>query len=93
MVTSYSTKYDILAEVYLEASWNEQLDEFRITNDIGLPLAYMISKEISTASFKGELFIEETWHKLCDSLGVDQSKSYKDANELLEKSKFNKGEK
>ena len=58
-----------------------------------MTLAYMVSKEIPIASFKGELFIEETWHMLCNSLGVDQSKSYKDANELLEKSKFNKGEK
>lgn len=87
MSTSFSTKCEILAEVYLESSWNEQLSDFRTLHDIGLPLSYLIDKELATATDRGIQFVEATWFALCESLFVNPEATYKDSNDLIAKSK------
>lgn len=86
MSTSFSTKCEILSEVHLEASWNEQLKDFSDVHDIGLPLAYLVTKELATTNDKGEAFIEATWESLCEMLGVDSKATYTSADEILDAS-------
>jgi len=88
MSTSFLTKCEILSEVHLEASWNEQLKDFSDVNDIGLPLAYLINKGLATTNDKGEVFIEATWESLCNMLNVDSKASYTSADEILNASPF-----
>ena len=89
MSTSFLTKCEILAEVYTESSWNEELAEFRHANDIGLPLAYMVSQDLTTANDKGEMFIESTWEELCLYLKVDNKKEYDSSDDMIEESTKN----
>jgi hypothetical protein len=84
MSTDFSKKCEILSEVHSESLWNEDLRDFKEYNDIGLPLAYLVNKEIATASDKGIEYIEETWKELCLSLEINPDKEYKDSDELLE---------
>jgi hypothetical protein len=89
MSTSFLDKCKILAEVYTESSWNEELTEFRYTNDIGLPLAYLVNQDLTTANDKGEMFIESTWEDLCLYLRVDHKKKYSSSDEMIEESTKN----
>jgi hypothetical protein len=89
MSTSFLTKCEILAEVYTESSWNEELQDFRHSNDIGLPLAYMVHQDLTTANDKGEMFIESTWEDLCSYLRIDYKKEYKSSDEMIEESTRN----
>ena len=89
MSTSFSTKCEILAEVYVEATWNSQLFEFAEQQDIGLPLGYMIHKEIATATPSGTWYIDSTWKDLCELLKVDSEAEYTSAEEILKASEKN----
>jgi hypothetical protein len=89
MSTSFSTKCEILTEVYTESSWNEELTEFRYSNDIGLPLAYMVNQDLATPKETGETFIELTWENLCSYLRIDDKKEYKSSDEMIEESTNN----
>jgi hypothetical protein len=84
LATSFSIKCEILAEVHSESLWNKDLTTFKEYNDIGLPLSYLINKELANANDRGIEYIEETWKQLCSALDIDPNKEYKDSDELLE---------
>lgn len=85
MSTDFSTKCEILAEVHAEAQWNEELEDLKEYNDIGLPLAYLTHLELATPDKRGKDFIEETWRGLCEAYKVDPDAEYLDADDLLAK--------
>jgi hypothetical protein len=89
MSISFSRKCDLLAEVHVEASWNDELNEFRKYNDVGLPLSYLLS--IGMVELKGDegrVHIEETWELLCEALEVDNDTDYSNIDEMISKSKY-----
>jgi hypothetical protein len=86
MSTDFFIKCEILGDVHIEAGWNKELDEFREYNDLGLPLAYAVSKHLIELKKEGEEFVEETWKLLCQMLQVDPEESYEDSDDLLNKS-------
>ena len=86
MSTSFSVKIDVLAEVHAEAMWNEKLDEFKEYNNAGLPIAYLAHQDLVEVKDAGKVYIEETWKLLCESLGIDPNKEYKNSDELLNSS-------
>lgn len=83
MSTSFSTKCEILAEVHTEAKWNDQLKDFKEINDIGLPMAYLIDRDLVTPKDDADKYIEETWQELCKALEVDPEREYDNSDELL----------
>lgn len=89
MSISFSKKCDLLAEVHVEASWNEELNEFRKYNDVGLPLAYLLSIEmVELKGDEGRVHIEETWQLLCEALEVDNDTEYESIDDMVSKSKY-----
>ena len=90
MSTSFSTKIKILAEVSVEASWNNELVSFARYNDIGLPLAYLLNANLVEINKDkkqiAENFIEETWIELCNVFKVDPNGEYVDGEDFLDKS-------
>ena len=86
MSTSFLTKCEILAEVHLEATWNIDLNEFREYNDLGLPLAYSLDKDLIELKEGAEVYIEDTWNNLCKMLGVDNEEEFIDSEDMLSKS-------
>ena len=86
MSTSFSNKVSILAEVYAESLWNEELKEFKDINDVALPLAYLTQNEFATMTDKANSYIEETWSMLCKTLSVDPEGDYESGDDMLGKS-------
>ena len=71
--TDYSTKCDILAELWIEQRQTPQFQEFFQYNDLGLPLAYAVSVQIieSTSDPLVKNFIEDTFDMLLTVLSVE----------------------
>lgn len=59
--TPYSNRCAILGVVWLEYKDDEQFMDFIDYNDLGLPLAYLISEDIVKSTPLAETFINETW--------------------------------
>ena len=69
--TTYLTKCDILAELWIEQRQTPQFQEFFQYNDLGLPLAYAVSVQIVESTPLVENFIEDTFDMLLTVLSIE----------------------
>lgn len=69
--TTYLTKCDILAELWIEQRQTPQFQEFFQYNDLGLPLAYAVSVQIIESTPLVENFIEDTFDMLLTVLSIE----------------------
>lgn len=81
--TDFRTKAEILAELWLDYRDDENFKDFVEYNDLGLPLAYVISNGIVESSEIAERFVEETFRVLLAALGIEDS-GYDTLQDLLE---------
>jgi DNA modification methylase len=72
----YSKKCLILADFWLNYKDEEEFDDFVEYNDIGLPLAFMITENIVESTQVGEIYVNEAWELLCAALNVDSKQNY-----------------
>ena len=86
MSTDFLTKCEILSEVYIEATWNIQLEQFKKYNDIGLPLAHFFQLELVEMTEKGKEYVGESWEDLCNMLGLESGEEFENSDDMLEKS-------
>jgi len=63
---------------------DEALEDFMDYNDIGLPLAYLISTDVVDISPKAEVYIDETWHLFLASLEIEDT-GFTSLDEILDK--------
>jgi len=82
-VTDLMDVCDILSALYSEYQEDERFGEFISFNDIGLPLAYMVSSELCELTEDGVRYIKETWKLFLEELGVPDI-GYEDLESLLE---------
>jgi hypothetical protein len=80
----FDGKCNILAELWFDYRDDEEFKDFIEYNDIGLPLAYLISSEIAKPTGVAEQYINETYDLLTQSLGVSDTAPYNTLNEMLE---------
>ena len=73
METSFDNKCAILAEIFLDYKDDEEFDDFREYNDIGLPLAYAINAQIVSKTDRAETFINETFDLLLAGLELEDT--------------------
>ena len=73
ILTSLQNKCKILGEFWIDYREDEALEDFMEYNDIGLPLAYLISTDIVDMSPKAEVYIDETWHLFLASLELEDT--------------------
>jgi hypothetical protein len=66
----------ILADFWLNYKDEEEFDDFVEYNDIGLPLAFMITENIVESTQVGEIYVNEAWELLCAALNVDSKQNY-----------------
>lgn len=59
--TPFTTRCDILAELWIGYKSDSEFQDFIRYNDLGLPLAYAISTGIVEASAMSETFINESF--------------------------------
>lgn len=68
--TTQENKAHILAELWLNYRDDQNFEDFISYNDLGLPLAYLLSAEIVKRTEMADKFINETFDLLLASLEV-----------------------
>ena len=68
--TDFSSRCNILGDLWLNYKGEADFSDFIDYNDIGLPLAFAISQEIVDVTEMATTYINETWDLFLESLGV-----------------------
>ena len=82
-MTTQSNKALILGELWLNYRQDEEFVDFIEYNDIGLPLAYMVSNGIVETNDIANQFIDETFDLLLKGLGIEDE-DFESLEEILE---------
>lgn len=80
--TTYENRQVILAELWLNYKEDDDFADFISYNDIGLPLAYLLSNEIVTGTDTAEKFINETFDLFLEGLEAEDQ-GYESLDEIL----------
>lgn len=80
--TSFETKAQILAELWIDYRKDPEFKEFIEYNDLGLPLAYSISEAIVENTALAEKYILETFDLLLAGLGLEDD-NFENLDEIL----------
>lgn len=78
-------KVAILAELYFKHKGDKDFEEFFEYNNIGLPLAYVVSEGLAKLETLGENYISETYGILIASLNADHEAEYESLEDLFSK--------
>lgn len=71
--TTQENKAEILAELWLNYRDDQNFEDFIAYNDLGLPLAYLLSTNIVKSTEMADKFIDETFELLLASLEVEDT--------------------
>jgi hypothetical protein len=83
-MNDFSSKCEILGDLWLNYRDEDDFTDFIEYNDIGLPLAYTVSAGLATATPQGELYINETWDLLVEALGIDGEETWDSLDHMLD---------
>ena len=86
MPTTFGKKVEILSDLWINYKDDSDFDDFIEYNDLGLPLAYLITSDLASPSDAGVLYIDETFNLLCAALDIDLDAEYQSLNEMFDKS-------
>ena len=84
MTTPYNIKYAILSDLWTNYKDDKEMADFFAYNDLGLPLAFMIEQKIVESTPVAQVYVEETFELLCESLGLDTDDEFESIEEMLE---------
>lgn len=82
-MTPWETKCSILADLWINHRDNVLFDDFIEYNDLGLPLAYMLSESIAASTDLAVKYINETWDLFLASLEI-QDTGFATLDEVLD---------
>jgi hypothetical protein len=82
----FQGKCNVLSQLWFDYREDEEFKDFIEYNDIGLPLAYLISSEIAKPTGVAEQYINETYDLLTQALGVLDTTPYDSLEDMLEDS-------
>jgi hypothetical protein len=82
-VTTYKNKCDILGQLWQDYRDETDFEDFVQYNDLGLPLAYLISQEIVKSSPQAEIYVNETFELFLMALEADMDEEYESLEDLL----------
>ena len=71
--TTFQNKCNVLSELWMNYRHDDNFTDFISYNDLGLPLAYILSSGIANATEASERFVGETFNLLLSSLEVDDT--------------------
>jgi len=73
IVTSFDKRCEILADIWLNHRNDKELKDFVEFNDLALPFAYAVAKNILDSSVKDQIeyYIDEAWRLLLEGLGLE----------------------
>ena len=82
-MTTYKNKCDILGQLWQDYREETDFEDFVQYNDLGLPLAYLISQEIVKSSPQAEIYVNETFELFILALEADPDEEYESLEDLL----------
>jgi len=83
-VTDFEMRCEILGDLWLNYREDEGFESFIEYNDIGLPLAYLLSaKVVKTVDDMARAFVDETFDLLLASLELEEDIGFTSLEELL----------
>lgn len=71
--TPFKNRCDILADLWMSYRFDKQFEDFIQYNDIGLPLAFLISEELVKPTPSAKTMVEESFELLLASLQLEDS--------------------
>ena len=83
MNTPIETQADILAELWMDYRDEEYFAEFFGYADLGLPLAYLLSKGIVTHNPEADKFIVDTWETFLSLCGHQEDEGFEILHDVL----------
>jgi hypothetical protein len=84
METTKEAKISILADLWMDYRGEEQFKDFIEYNDLGLPLAYLISNGLVKANETAEGFVLEAFDVLLAGLNIKEDTGFETLDELLD---------
>ena len=81
-MTTDENKIRILADFYIKYRDDEEMEDFFEYNDLGLPMAYLISEDLVSLKDKGNIYISETWALFLESLEI-QDMGFENLEQVL----------
>jgi hypothetical protein len=82
-VNNFENKTTILAELWMNYREDDQIKDFVDYNDLGLPLAYLITNEIVIPTHQAEIYINESYDLLVAALEVEDIE-YESLDEMMD---------
>lgn len=80
--TPFSSRCEILADLWMNFRGDEEFEDFIEYNDLGLPLSYAITANLVKATPAGEAMINETFDLLLTSMGLTDE-GFENLDEIL----------
>lgn len=71
--TTFANIVKILSELWIDFKHDEEFKDFVDYNDLGLPLAYAIDRDLVNTTPKATAFIMETWDLFMTALEIEDS--------------------
>jgi hypothetical protein len=71
--TDFKTRCEILSELWLGYRWDEEFKDFLEYNDIGLPLAFLVTEKLVDPSQQAIDMVDETFDILAVLLEVEDT--------------------
>jgi len=84
-VNNFENKITILAELWMNYRDDDQIKDFIDYNDLGLPLAYLITNEIVIPTNQADIYINESYDLLVAALEVEDLE-YESLDEMMDSS-------
>lgn len=82
METTFNDKCEILGELWLNFRNDGDFDNFIDIHDVALPLAYLLSKNISAITPEAEQMVNDTWLSFLETLAIEDD-GYQSLGEVM----------
>jgi hypothetical protein len=83
MNTPIETQAEILAELWMDYRDEDYFADFMTYADLGLPLAYLLSKGIVTHNPEANKFIVDTWETFLNLCGIEEDTGFDTLDEMF----------
>lgn len=80
--TPFSSRCDILSELWMNYRSEPDFEDFIEYNDLGLPLAHFVAEGIVSSTPMAEQYINETWNLFIGALEIEDT-GFAELDEIL----------
>lgn len=81
--TPFSTRCEILGDLWMNYRDDEQFEDFIAYNDLGLPLAYAVSRNMAKPNTVTEDMVNESFNILLAGLEIQEDTGFESLDDLL----------